>query len=197
MLEQNDTHLTTWQLSLPDKERWLIHWWGQGQRWRTEPEIDAERQKYLGEQRSKYDFMNYRTPFKDIELNRADVEWLLATHENDRGPVDWSDLGQREREGVNLHGAILRGVNLWMLPLAKTDLYSAHLEEANLHSAHLEEANLTKAHLEGASLISARLENALLMDAHLEGASLGGAHLEGAMLGGSPTISYVAKPGTQ
>src|SRR5947208_68340 len=105
MSEQNGIKATTLQLPIPNKDRWLIHWWQQGQRWRTEPEIDAERQKYLEEQRNKYDFIKHIYPFKDIELNRADVEWLLATHENGRGAVDGDQLGQHER--LNLHGAIL------------------------------------------------------------------------------------------
>ena len=70
-------------------------------------------------------------PFKNISLSRADVEWLLATHENGRGPVDWSDERQRERKGLDLRGANLYGVNLSNLPLAcmqgglsTTDIYS-------------------------------------------------------------------------
>ena len=42
-----------------------------------------------------------------VKLNRADVEWLLATHENGRGPVIWSDETQRERIGLDLRGADL------------------------------------------------------------------------------------------
>ncbi len=30
-----------------DEEAWRAYWKQQGQRWRTEPEIDVERQKYL------------------------------------------------------------------------------------------------------------------------------------------------------
>src|SRR5258708_29345548 len=40
-----------------------------------------------------------------MKLSRADVEWLLATHENGRGPVDWSDGSQRGREELDVHGA--------------------------------------------------------------------------------------------
>jgi len=180
--EQDDMQAIILQMPIPDEDKWKLRWWQQGQRWRTEPEIDAERQKYLEEQRNKYDVIEHIYPFKDIKLNRADVEWLIATHKNGHWPVESDGFGQPGREGVNLHGAILRGVDLWMLPLANADLYDAHLEGANFHSAHLEGANLINAHLEGAKLISTHLEKACLMDANLERANLSSAHLEGAWL---------------
>jgi hypothetical protein len=46
------------QVSLPprptesDPQAWKTYWEAQGQPWRTEPEIDLERQKYLAERRS-------------------------------------------------------------------------------------------------------------------------------------------------
>ena len=145
-------------------------------------------------------------PFKDIKLSRADIEWLLSTHDNNRGPVDWNDERQREREGLDLRGADLRGVDLHGLPLARiiagprfiqineeryeeakihlegADLYNAHLEGADLYNAHLEGARLRSAYLEKARLFSAHLGEADLSSAHLEGADLGAAHLEGAHL---------------
>src|SRR5260370_10105651 len=103
-----------------DREAWKAYWQARGQLWRTEPEIDGERQKYLAERRSIVpDIEKGIYPFKDIKLSRADVEWLLATHENRRGPVDWSDESQREREGLDLRGADLRKVDLNHLPLAR------------------------------------------------------------------------------
>src|SRR6266566_949189 len=75
-------------LSLPandDKEGWEVYWKAQGQPWRTEPEIDRERQVYLAKRRLiTPDIEQGIYPFKAIEpkLTRADVEWLLATHEN-------------------------------------------------------------------------------------------------------------------
>jgi hypothetical protein len=57
--------------------------------------------------------------FKDVKLCRADIEWLLAKHEDGRGPVDWSDKHQRERLGLDLRGADLRHVDLRNLPLAR------------------------------------------------------------------------------
>src|SRR5438045_704102 len=101
-------------------EAWKTYWKAKGYPWRTEPEIDAERQTYLVERRKiAPDFEQGIYPFKDIKLNRADVEWLLATHQHGRGPVDWDDKNQREREGLDLRGADLRMVDLSNLPLAK------------------------------------------------------------------------------
>ena len=90
--------LTSQRPANDDRETWKTHWKIQGQSWRTEPEIEEERQKYLAERRSiaPYTIPNL-FPFKDIKLHRADVEWLLATHENGRGPIDWKDEKQRER----------------------------------------------------------------------------------------------------
>ena len=137
-------------------------------------------------------------PFQNKKLSRADVEWLLATLENGRGPIDWHDEIQRERWGLDLRGADLRGVDLHALPLARifaglipihfvetdaqVEAETIHLEGANLSDAHLEGANLSDAHLERANLSDAHLERANLSGAHLERANLGGAHLEGTNL---------------
>src|SRR5258706_12608495 len=103
-----------------DKEAWRAYWKTQGQPWRTESEIDAKRQKYLAGRRVIVtEFEKGIYPFKNIKLSRADIEWLLATHENGRGYVDWSDESQRNRKGLDLRGADLRQVDLSELPLAK------------------------------------------------------------------------------
>lgn len=49
-----------------------------------------------------------------MRLSRADIEWLLATHEHQAmyGPIDWSDEAQGEHEGLDLRGADLRGIDL-------------------------------------------------------------------------------------
>src|SRR5256886_3716953 len=87
--------------------------------WRIAPEIHAERQQFLAERLATTpDIKQGIYPFKDIKLTRADIEWLLATHENGRGPVDWADQQQRERLGLDLRGADLRQVDLQNLPLA-------------------------------------------------------------------------------
>src|SRR5947207_11672485 len=110
MSEQDNGQVPTLQRpTTNNREDWTAYWKQEGQPWRTEPEIDEERQKYLAERRSIMpDIEQGIYPFKDVKLSRADVEWLLATHENGSGPVDWSDENQREREGLDLRGADLR-----------------------------------------------------------------------------------------
>lgn len=191
------------------------YWAARGLPWRTQPEIDGPRQAYLTTQRhippnSKKSVY----PFKDTQLTRADVEWLLATHESlgIRGPVDWSDERQRQREGLDLRGADLAAVDLSGLPLARlrggltedewrnaqarqvesaalhlegADVSGAHLEGAILEGAHLEEARLRDAHLEQANLRFAHLDGASLANATLERAALLGATLDGAILNGA------------
>jgi uncharacterized protein YjbI with pentapeptide repeats len=186
--------------STGDAQAWQAYWKSQGQPWRTEPEIDRKRQNELAQRRSiDPDIAKGIYPFKDIKLSRADVEWLLATHENGRGPVDWSDKSQREREGLDLRGANLCHVNLSNLPLARirgwltlnewnevieerSYMAAVLIKDANLYNAHLEGANLIAAHLEGAYLWGAHLEGAILRGAHLEGANLREAYLEGVNL---------------
>ncbi len=189
-----------------DKVAWNAYWKAQGRPWRTEPEIDAARQKFLAERRSvEPDYEQGIYPFKEIKLSRADVEWLLATHEDGLGPVDWNDERQREREGLDLRGADLRREDLRNLPLACMcggfrgyeynefeewieeaekfgESAAIHLEEANLQSADLIAANLSFAHLEDASFMDTHLERALLCGVHLERAVLQGVHLEAASL---------------
>ncbi len=181
-----------------NKWAWEAYWKSLGQPWRTEPEISRERQEYLTKRREiNPDFEQGDYPFRDVRLRRADIEWLLATHENGRGPVDWNDEIQRERVGLDLRGADLSGIDLGGLPLARiiagveyphlkklaqVEAAIIHLEEASLNQAHLEGASLNQAHLEGANLIAAHLEGADLRNAHVEGANLRNAHVEGASL---------------
>lgn len=194
-----------------DRAAWSVYWQARGMPWRTEPEIDEPRQHELAERRAiPPDIERGIYPFRDergsIRLYRADIEWLLATHESDgmRGPVDWSDESQRGRRGLDLRGADLHGEMLRYLPLARTfggwlldeapeptpeqlEAAAVHLEGADLRggferSAHLEGARFTGAHLEGASLYRAKLERAGVDYAYLWGASLARAHLESASL---------------
>src|SRR3989442_329782 len=120
MSEQGGKLVATLQRPTKDDPKaWRAYWEAQGWPWRTEPEIDTERQKYLAERRAIVpDIEQGIYPFRGIKLNRADVEWLLATHEKGRGPVEWSDEQQRERKGLDLRGANLRTVDLSKLPLA-------------------------------------------------------------------------------
>src|SRR5258707_3194149 len=181
------------------RERWSAH----GQPWRTEPEIAAERQRSLAERRAVVPNLARRAfPFSGMALTRADVEWLLATHEQGRGPVAWDEEGQRTREGLDLRGADLHGVDLSGLPLARLrgglmehewrtatkallEAAAVHLEQADLSHAHLEGALLEGAHLEEARLGHAQLAQANLSFAYLEGAYLSEAELPGALLLGA------------
>lgn len=202
MSEHGDMQVSARQRpSNEDKEAWKEYWKNQNQPWRTEPEIDEKRQKFLAERRAiTPDIEQGIYPFKNIKLSRADVEWLLATHENGRGPVDWSNESERMRQGLDVRGADLRRVDLCLLPLARlqggidiewgsTQLTierfwegAVHLEEALLSKTHLEGAILREAHLERAILDRAYLEKVDLSYARLEGANLPGSHLEGAIL---------------
>src|SRR6266566_1650462 len=183
-----------------DYKGWKAYWEAQGQPWRTEPEIDEERQKDLESRRSITPDMSFILGgfllFKGVKLSRADVEWLLATHEDGRGPIDWNDDSQKKRKGLVLFGADLGHVDLSELPLARIagspkeawmymydrpqmEAAAIHLEGADLKHSHLEEADLSLVHLEGANLGHAHLEGAFLGDTHLEGADLMGAFFDG------------------
>src|SRR2546421_1409120 len=101
-----------------NRDAWHAYWQALNQPWRTEPEIDEMRQAYLAKRRNITPNKEQGiSPFKDIKLSRADIEWLLATHEDGRGPVDWSDEQQRNRKGLDLAGADVRNANLSGVPL--------------------------------------------------------------------------------
>lgn len=161
---------------------WSAYWTAQEMPWRTEPAVDEQRQQFLSERRAvKPDIQRGIYPFKDIRLTRAEVEWLLATHENGRGPVNWNDPTQWLRRGLDLRGANLCGVNLRRLPLAglrggftypESEALSATPDQLEMGVAHLEGADLTGAHLEGADLREAHLEATYLAKTHLEGKHL-------------------------
>jgi uncharacterized protein YjbI with pentapeptide repeats len=190
--EQNNGLVPTLQRpTTDDPEEWRAYWGQQGQPWRTEPEIDKKRQHYLDERRKIIPGGRRGVfPFKSIKLNRADVEWLLATHGEGQGPINWKDEKQRGRTGIDLRGADLRGVDLSQLPMAgllgglrpgeDALVYYSDLREwaGEMAAVHLEGADLTRADLTEASLRSAHLEKASLLAAHLEGASFSSAHLE-------------------
>src|SRR5216683_2683533 len=166
-----------------DPTDWHAHWQALDQVWRTQPEINLVRQKYLKQCLTANDKQEM-PPFKDIVLSRADVEWLLVPQQDWIGIVDDSYGLFRRHIRVDLRGAILHKVDLSYLPLERTsfqeaNLYGANLEGAKLHGAHLEKANLCDVHLEGADLGEVHLERAKLQGAHLERAYLVGGHLEG------------------
>jgi uncharacterized protein YjbI with pentapeptide repeats len=173
-----------------DPEGWRAYWKRQGQLWRTEPEIDAERQKYLAEHRNITPNIEQGIyPFKNIKLSRADVEWLLATHDNGRGPLDWSEVSQWRRDGIDLRGADLRRVDLTYLPLSRMvggllgkEWPDATEKQREMAAIQLQGARFFGTHLEGAHLRFAHLENAFFTFTHLERTHLRGAYLIGADL---------------
>lgn len=188
-----------------DRAAWRAWWRSQGQNWRLEPEISPERQTALAERRAIAPDVRASTyPFAGMSLTRADIEWLLATHENGRGPVIWDDATQRERIGLDLRGADLRGVNLRGLPLARllgglagatneqmaaaavhlerSDLREAQLQAADLRGAWLEDVRAARAHLELAQCVRAQMKQIDLRHAYLQGASLREAFMEKANL---------------
>jgi hypothetical protein len=194
-----------------DANAWKAHWQAQGMPWRTEPEISVKRQTYLAERRAITPYIEQGVyPFTGVEpkLTRADIEWLLATHQSMGaiGPVDWErEKGKPEadrREGLDLRGADLSSEDLSELPLDRTQgglasneiggdtetqrrAASARLSNANLRGARLSGATLSRADLEEANLRNARLEEADLRFAHLERADIREAHLEGVDLTGA------------
>jgi hypothetical protein len=169
-----------------DKEAWKGYWEQQDQPWRTGPEIDTERQKYLVGCRNIIPSIEQGIyPFKGIKLSRADVEWLLATHDEGHGPIDWSDETQRKRKGLDLRGADLQHVNLKGLLLASMcggltllEWIDATEEQRKMAAVLMRGAILSAAHLEGAILTAVHLEEAILTAAHLEGAILTAAVLD-------------------
>ena len=185
--------------SADDRDAWSAYWRAQGQSWRIEPEIDTERQKFLAQRWAiTPDMEKGIAPFRDVKLSRADIEWLLATHEDGRGPIDWNDESQRNRKRLDLCGADVRNVNLSHLPLAgmkgsgwtkviniatgQIETVAIDLEGANLLYAHLEGANLRSANLSRVNAYGARLEGAYLFGASLKGSRLDFSHLEKTVL---------------
>ena len=121
--------------------------------WRTEPGIDTERQKFLADCLAiTPDIQQGIYPFKDIKLTRADIEWLLITHEGGRGPVDWNDVQQRSRIGLDLRGADLHRVDLRNLPLTRM---RSGLTRDEWNLTTLEQRHMAGVHLQGADLSEA------------------------------------------
>ncbi len=184
--------------ALGDFRSWPDHWQAQGMTWRTEREIDADRQRYLAERRVvQPDIERGIYPFRDengsITVTRADVEWLIATFqsaETVKTAIELSATGTG-RVRLDLRGASLEGVHLEGLPLTGLqagmgkEWRNAPADQREASRIHLNGANLSRCLLQGAALSGASLQGATLFDAHLEGALLGSAHLEQAMLNGA------------
>src|SRR5260221_7930212 len=161
-----------------DHAAWLAYWQEQNQPWRTEPEINLERRVELEKRRALVpDVEKGIYPFKGMKLDRADVEWLLATH--DGGPVKWSNEKEREYEGLDVRGADLQQVDLHQLPLTRL---CGGLTFDEWLKATEEQRNSATVLMRGADLIGAQLKGASLSEAQLEGADLSYAQLKGAIL---------------
>lgn len=133
-----------------------------------------------------------------IVYKRKNSTKLLATHENGRGPVDWRDESQREREGLDVCGAELCQADLSNTPLARLcggmprDAWNAFVEERSMYAVTkaqrvtivmlMAHADLIGAHMEGVHFCDVHLEGAYLIETHLEGADLAFAHLKDADL---------------
>jgi uncharacterized protein YjbI with pentapeptide repeats len=177
-----------------DREGWKAYWGVHQQPWRTEPEIDQQRQAELEQCRAIHpDIEEGIYPFKGIKLNRADVEWLLATHEHGKGPVYWTSAHAQRREGLDLRGADVRQADLQELPLAcirggltMAEWYDVAQEKRIMAEKEaavcMEGVQLERAHLEEACLRGAQLQNAILRRTHLEEADLGWSQLQQANL---------------
>jgi len=186
--QDQDTSQLTSHPTTDDPTAWRSYWRVKHGAWRTEPEISLERQEELQRHRSIVpDVEKGIYPFKGMKLNRADVEWLLATHDAGRGPVEWDNEQDRERWGLDVRGANLCHADLHELPLARLrgglefDEYdSATVDQRNLAILLMEEADLAKAQLNGANLRSAQLSRTNFREAQLQGTFLFNANLKGA-----------------
>ncbi len=185
------------QLVPNDTAGWKTHWEKRQQPWRTEPEIDAERQQKLSTCYAVApDIEQGIYPFRGMHLTRADVEWLLATYGPNITPENISF-----EKGLDVRGAILDGEDLRALPLnclrggllngewgnessaeEQCKIAAVHMNNAVLNSAELKYAYLRCAQLDGAKIGNAQLEHADLSFAQLKGANLNFAQLECAVL---------------
>jgi len=137
-----------------DRDAWHVYWDVLGQPWRTEPEIEPKRQEELAQCRTiTPDIEKGVYPFKGARLNRADIEWLLATH-------------KKGRMGLDLRGANLQFVDLSNLPLAKMrgglfgeEWLRSTAEQRRIAAVYLEGANLRGSHLERSALSSHGMRN--------------------------------------
>ena len=79
---------------------WPAYWQAQNQAWRTEQQIDKQRQEELTTCRANKSNVDEGIyPFKGKKLTRADIEWLLASQEGEHGPLQGSNVDLRQRRG--------------------------------------------------------------------------------------------------
>lgn len=207
MTEQDGQASNVQRPTTDDPDKWKTYWQTQGMPWRTQPEIDQERQRHLGERRYiQVDIEQGIYPFKDIEqkLSRADIEWLLATHQSEgvSGPVTCDDGREPTRSGLDFRGADLTDLDLSHLPLAgifcglatvavymdagqhdpRRIAAAACLDRSDLSFTHLEYATLTGASFRGSVLAFAHMERVNALWTDFERAILINTHGEGANL---------------
>lgn len=163
------------------QEAWEGHWVALGQPWRREPEITEQRQSFLaGRRRIQADWRRGIFPFKDIPLSRADLEWLLATHQDGQWlsgqwtPSLFTHASGMARMGLDLRGADLRYQNLHRMPLA---YLNASLSAQEWYAATPEQREAAAIHLEGARLDVANLRGARLRNAFMQGVDLDHANM--------------------
>lgn len=171
-----------------DHSAWRKYWKVQGQPWRTEPEIDPKRQEYLTKRlRIVPNIEQGVYPFKGEKLNRADVEWLLTAHNNERGSLVRRDESPWDRQGLDLRGANLSKADLRSLPLSgligglmreNEEWSEANMEEQVIR----DQREMAAVQLQGASLQYAQLQGAILVGAQMQGVNLSGVELQGAAL---------------
>lgn len=183
--------------AVPDGfESWNAYWTAQGMSWRTEPEIDEERQQFLAARHAIDTDVNHGMyPFSDgehsISLRRADIEWLVARYCYIAASNGRQDGSQHQQfpSYLDLRGASLRGADLSYIPLPGLQgglevgqWVLLTPEQASRVVVHFEGANLTGCDLRGASLRGVSLEHANLYKATLADAQLRGAKCSGAFL---------------
>src|SRR5260221_13966761 len=82
--EQTNQSSVSLKYYFNDTSFWIAHWQILGQPWRTEPEIDSERQAYLAKCcATTPDIVQCIYPFKNVELFGPFIDWLLVTSVNE------------------------------------------------------------------------------------------------------------------
>ncbi|HCG00446.1 MAG TPA: hypothetical protein DEV93_07855 [Chloroflexi bacterium] len=144
--------------------------------WRRNAPVSKVRQAELEHLHQSRNEKKGTSGFEAVKLTRADVEWLLESYDNGRGPI--LDVSSDKRRGLSLAGVVFEGDELSDLPLSRADLRGAVFTKANLRRTQLSEANLQGASFYGCDLKGADLSRATLQDAAfvfrtvLEGARL-------------------------
>jgi Pentapeptide repeats (8 copies) len=189
---REDEYFTTEHEQIPD---WRTYWDRKGTWWREERLITKERRDWLMER-----LCSGEQPFKDLWLERADIEWLLVAdgvgqHKQEPSDIPWLLNGvlseEHERQRAALTWLVIHGPpELEREPSVGKVLVNTGLnlrgalvrEGTNLKGLPLIGAQFQNADLSGVQLQGASLWRAQLQEAHLEGANLQGAGLEEAHL---------------